>query len=266
MMDYFADHYGKRYKPNTRETVRRNTVHQFVDASIVVRNPDDPRRPTNSKDNRYQIEGMTLDLLRESGAPEWPAALETWLSNVTTLRERYAQERKMERIPLDLGSGKKISLSPGGQNELVKEIIEQFCPRYTPGGVPLYIGDTDEKHLYYDRLGLRGLGVEIEEHGKMPDLVVHDVRRGWLVLIEAVTSHGPVDFKRKEELERLFSGSTASLVLVTTFLNRGVLAKYLDKIAWETEVWVADAPDHMIHMNGIRYLGPYDKIGTSTSS
>lgn len=170
----------------------------------------------------------------------------------------------MERIPLDIG-GKELSLSPGGQNDLVKEIIEQFCPRYTPGGVLLYVGDTDEKWLHFDRDGLGGLGVEIEEHGKMPDLVVHDVRRDWLVLIEAVVSHGPIDYKRKEELERLFSGSSAGLVLVTTFLNRKALAKSLEKIAWETEVWVADAPEHMILLNGIRYLGPYDKTGCSGS-
>lgn len=169
----------------------------------------------------------------------------------------------MERIPLQLPSGDTISLSPGGQNELVKEIVEQFCPRYTPGGVPLYIGDTDEKWLYYKEAALGELGVEIEEHGKMPDLVVHDVRRGWLVLIEAVTSHGPIDYKRKEELETLFAGSTAGLVLVTTFLTRRALTKYFDNIAWETEVWIAEAPDHMIHFNGIRYLGPYDEIGPS---
>jgi hypothetical protein len=129
--------------------------------------------------------------------------------------------------------------------------------------VPLYIGDTDEKWLYFRDAELRELGVEIEEHGKMPDLVVHDVCRGWLVLIEAVTSHGPIDYKRKEELERLFAGSTAGLVLVTTFLTRRALTKYFDKIAWETEVWIAESPDHMIHFNGIRYLGPYDEIGPS---
>lgn len=142
---------------------------------------------------------------------------------------------------------------------LVKEIIDEFCPRYVPEGDPLYVGDTDEKWLYFKEEQLRELGVEIEEHGKMPDLVVHDVRRGWLVLIEAVTSHGPIDYKRKEELERMFAGSSAGLVLVTAFLDRKTLARYLDKIAWETEVSVADAPDHMIHLNGIRYLGPHDK-------
>jgi hypothetical protein len=123
----------------------------------------------------------------------------------------------------------------------------------------LYIGDADEKFATYDEAALGVLGVAIEQHGKMPDLVVHHVERDWLVLIEAVTSHGPVDAKRHEELRGLFAGSTAGLVFVTAFLNRGTLAKYLSEISWETEVWVAETPTHLVHFNGDRFLGPYPR-------
>ncbi|MFS2517149.1 MULTISPECIES: BsuBI/PstI family type II restriction endonuclease [Parabacteroides] len=27
-------------------------------------------------------------------------------------------------------------------------------------------------------------------------------------------------------------------------------------IAWETEVWIAENPGHMIHFNGDRFIGP----------
>lgn len=258
MMDYFAEHYGKRYAPNSRETVRRQSIHQFRDAGVVLQNPDNSERPTNSGKNRYQIEAGVLELLRLHGTSKWPTALQTYLNTARTLRERYAQERRMQRIPLSLPTGESITLSPGGQNVLVKEIVEQFCPRYTPGAVPLYIGDTDEKWLYFKEAKLRDLGVTIEEHGKMPDVVVHHVDRDWLVLIEAVTSHGPVDPKRREELQELFAGSRASLVLVTAFADRPSMGRYLSEIAWETEVWMADAPDHLIHFNGERFLGPYE--------
>jgi adenine-specific DNA-methyltransferase len=258
MMDYFAEHYGKLYKENTRESVRRQTIHQFRDAGIVLQNPDDPARATNSRYNRYQIEASALGLVRLFGTPGWPKALATYLSTVRTLSEQYAQQRQMQRIPLRLPTGEEISLSPGGQNVLVKEIIEQFCPLYTPGGIPLYIGDTDEKWLYFKEEELRDLGVTIPEHGKMPDVVVHHVEKDWLVLIEAVTSHGPVDPKRRRELRELFSGSRAGLVLVTAFADRASLGRYLSEIAWETEVWVADAPEHVIHFNGERFLGPYE--------
>jgi hypothetical protein len=96
----------------------------------------------------------------------------------------------------------------------------------------------------------------MDVHGKMPDVIVHYTEKNWLVLIEAVTSHGPIDPKRKAELETLFKGSSAGLVLVTTFLSRKAMVKYLPAISWETEVWVADTPSHMIHFNGERFLGP----------
>jgi hypothetical protein len=189
--------------------------------------------------------------------PETDGHLRRYLADVRTLAQRYAQARDMQRIPLDLASGATIRLSAGGQNVLIQRIINDFCPRFTPGAKPVYVGDSDKKWAYFDTEYLRSLGVAIEEHGKMPDVVVHFIKRNWLVLIEAVTSHGPVNPKRLTELKSLFAGSKAGLVFVTTFLNRRGLLKYLGAIAWETEVWVADTPDHMIHFNGERFLGPY---------
>ena len=163
----------------------------------------------------------------------------------------------MARIPVTLAPGKEISLSPGGQNILVKEIIDQFAPRFTSPGKFLYVGDTDEKFAYFNEQGLAALGVRLEQHGMMPDVIVHYTEKDWLVLVEAVTSHGPIDPKRREELKRLFGQSTAGLVLVTAFLTRKAMVQYLDQISWETEVWVAESPTHMIHFNGKRFLGPY---------
>lgn len=259
IMDWFAEHYGKKYAENTRESVRRQTIHQFLEAGIIVQNPDDPTRAVNSGKNVYQIESGALELLRTYGTKEWEKNLRTWLTSVETLKARYAKERNMARIPLTLATGEKIDLSPGGQNVLVKEIIEEFCPRFTPGAKPIYIGDTDTKWAYFDESALTALGVQVDSHGKMPDVVIHYTDRNWLVLIEAVTSHGPVDGKRHDELKRLFKDSKAGLVFVTAFLDRSAMVKYLGDIAWETEVWVADAPSHLIHFNGERFLGPYEQ-------
>jgi hypothetical protein len=97
----------------------------------------------------------------------------------------------------------------------------------------------------------------MDSHGKMPDLVVHRADKNWLLLIEAVTSHGPVSPKRLAELQHLFSKSSAGLVYVTTFLTRREMLKYLGDISWESEVWIAESPEHMIHFNGERFLGPH---------
>jgi hypothetical protein len=193
MMEFFADYYGRQYAPNTRETVRRHTVHQFVQAGLVIPNPDKPSRPTNSPKAVYQIDPTALQLLRAFGTLEWSAHLAEYLGSVDTLKRLYAREREATRIPVTLQNGATIHLSPGGQNILVKKILDDFCPLFTPGGRVIYVGDTEQKWAYFDPDALRALGVEIEEHGKMPDVVVHHTSKNWLVLIEAVTSHGPVN-------------------------------------------------------------------------
>lgn len=258
MMEFFEKHYGKKYAPNTREAVRRQTIHQFLDAGIVIANPDKPSRPTNSRKAVYQIETGLLDLIRLYGGTEWEKGLKTYLASVKTLKTKYAQERIIKRIPIQVAPGKQITLSPGGQNVLIKNIVDDFCSTFTAGGKLVYVGDTDNKWAYYDEELLRSLGVTIDAHGKMPDVVVYAEAKNWLVLIEAVTSHGPVSPKRRNELKALFKKSKAGLVFVTAFLDRRAMLKYLNDISWETEVWVADAPTHLIHFNGERFLGPYE--------
>ena len=257
IMDFARENYGTTYAPNSRETFRRQTMHQFVEAGIALYHPDKPDRPVNSPKAVYQIMPLLLDILRKLGTAEWDSALKEWSSQVQSLQARYAKDRDMAKIPLKLPNGKKIELSPGGQNVLVEQIIHEFCPRFAPNGVPLYIGDTEEKYAFFDKAGLTALGVEVDSHGKMPDVVIHYTEKNWLLLVEAVTSHGPVDGKRHDELKRLFKNSKAPLVFVTSFRNRSAMVRFLGDIAWETEVWVADAPSHMIHFNGERFLGPY---------
>jgi adenine-specific DNA-methyltransferase len=257
IMDFVAEHYGKKYKPNTRESVRRFTIHQFLDAALVVLNPDKPSRAINSADTVYQIEPGALALVRSFGTTNWEANLREYLISVKTLAMRYAREREIEKIPLNVAPGKAIMLSPGGQNPLIKKIVDAFCPRFTPGAKVIYVGDTDTKWGYFEEEEARRLDLHFDPHGKMPDVVVYYEAEGWLVLIEAVTSHGPVNPKRRGELEQLFRGCKRGLVYVTAFLDRSSLTRFLNDISWETEVWVADAPTHLIHFNGERFLGPY---------
>lgn len=257
MMEFSRQHYGKDYAPNTRETFRRQTMHQFVDAGLATYNPDKPERPVNSPKAVYQISSETLTLLKTYGAKSWDESLKHYLSLRETLAARYAKARQQELVPVHIANGKEIEISPGEHSDLIKAIVEDFAPRYAPGGVLVYVGDTGEKWGYFDDERLESLGVTVDSHGKMPDVIIYYAARNWLLLVESVTSHGPVDGKRHDELARLFSTCTAGLVYVTAFPSRAVMQRYLSEIAWETEVWVADAPSHLIHFNGDRFLGPY---------
>lgn len=258
IMDWAKRHYGADYAPNTRETFRRQTMHQFVAAGIALRNPDKPDRPTNSPATVYQVAPEVLDLLKTFGSRRWAGKLAAWLSSGPTLSQRYAKARDLECVPIQLAGKKTVELSPGAHSVLIKAIIEDFAPRFAPGSTLVYAGDTGKKWGYFDEAALNALGVTgIDSHGKMPDVVLHDRRRGWLFLVESVTSHGPVDAKRHEELSQLFGKSTAGLVFVTAFPDGVTYKKYALDIAWETDVWIAEAPGHMIHRNGSRFQGPY---------
>lgn len=258
IMDWAREHYDKGYAPNTRETVRRQTMHQFCDAGIALYNPDQPDRPVNSPKAVYQIEPAALALLRAFGTPAWHDALTHYLAERETLVARYAKEREQNRIPVRIAPGKDITLSPGEHSELIRAIVEDFAPRFAPDSVLVYAGDTGDKWGYFDAPLLAELGVNVGSHGKMPDVVLHYTAKDWLLLVESVTSHGPVDGKRHSELANLFAESSAGLVYVTAFPSRAIMSRYLADIAWETEVWVADAPSHLIHFNGARFLGPYN--------
>ncbi len=258
IIDWARECFGKEWKPNTREGIRRRTMHQFMAAGLVLYNPDKPNRPPNSPDAVYQIEPSALSLLQSFNTPAWAKNLTDYMALRESLAARYAAEREQNKIPVKLGNGGMLSLSPGAHSELIRDIIEDFAARFVPGGSLIYAGDTGDKVGYFDTEALRTLGVSLDKHGKLPDVVIYYPDKDWLLLIESVTSHGPVDGKRHDELAKLFASARPGLVYVTAFPTRRLMAKYLSEIAWETEVWVAEAPTHLIHFNGVRFLGPYE--------
>ncbi len=257
IMAWIRDHYARDYKPNTRETIRRQTLHHFVDAAFIEQNPDDPARPVNSPHSCYRIHPTALEVARCWGEREFAERIQAYVDDKPGLREKYAQARELHRIPVTLPSGEAFTLSPGGQNPLIKAMIEEFCARYLPGGHVLYVGDAGAKWAVFEEARLNEIGVTIDQHGKMPDLVVYSPAKDWLVLLEAASSHGPVDSNRQSELATLFAGSRAGLVYVSCFPSRAEMRKCLGQIAWETEAWCADSPTHLIHFNGERFLGPH---------
>jgi hypothetical protein len=260
ILDFVAEAYGVRYAPNTRETIRDDAVKFFVEEGLLLRNPDDQNRPTNSMKTVYQIEPSALAMLRKVGTSRWASALKTYLASRKSIKDEIARKRTLARVPVTLPDGSQVALSPGGQNPLIKAIIEHFCPGFAPGGMVLYIGDTENKFVHLEANSLASLGVTLDSAAKIPDVIVHYTGKNWLLLIEAVTSAGPVDGKRRKELKELFTGCKAGLVFVTAFETRRTMQSFLSHIAWESEVWIAEDPAHMIHFNGERFLGPYPDV------
>ena len=257
MMDFARNNYGADYAPNTRETFRRFSMHQMVQAGIALYNPDMPDRPTNSPKAVYQISPAALQVVKAYKTRTWSRKLAAFKKSVSTLVEQYAQERQMDMVQVRVRDGQAISLSPGKHNDLIRLIIEDMAPRFMPDATLVYIGDTGDKWGFFDRELAAQLGLSVEEHGKMPDVVLWYEAQKWLVLVESVTSHGPVDSKRHIELKTLFASASADTVYISAFPDKRTFARFASDVAWETEVWVADNPTHMVHFNGSRFLGPY---------
>jgi len=258
ILDFARQKLQRNYAENSRESFRKYSVKQLVAAGVLLHNPDKPDRDVNSSDNCYQVSSHALELFRLYGSKAWADALQTYLLNGKTLAAKYAAGREVVRLPLRIKGGLEVKLSAGGHSELIISIIEEFGSIFLPGGELVYVGDTGKKWGYFDAECLYSLGVKVGAHGKMPDVVIYDRARNWLILAEAVTSGGPVDGGRHQELAELFKDSKAGLVFVTAFPDRGaIFRRFLSTVAWETEVWCASDPTHMIHLNGIRFLGPY---------
>ncbi len=259
IINFIKENYQREYAPNSRESIRRQTIHQFIQAGLIIPNPDEPR-PVNSPNYVYTISENTLHLLKSFNSKSWENNLKKYLANIKTLVSIYQQKREMERISIRVSEEVQLYLSAGGQNKLIEKILNEFCAYFAQKGELIYIGDAKTKWSYFDKKLLATIGIKLKDyHGKMPDLIIYMKEKKWLILIEAVTTHGPIDPKRKIELEEIFGKGRAGLVFITAFMNKKTMTKYLEKIAWETEIWVADNPTHLVHLNGKRFLGPYEK-------
>lgn len=257
IMPFVKNEYKKDYAPNTRETFRRQVLHQFVQARIVDYNPDKPNLPVNSPNAHYAISKEAIEVIKTFKTKKWHESIRRFNTKVGKLSEIYAKEREINLIPLKLSNGKILKLSAGKHNQVQAAIVEQFAARFIKDGVLVYLGDTANKNLHVDEQTLSRLGIPINRHSKLPDVVIYEPKRNWLFLIEAVTSHGPISPKRLVELEKFLKNCKAGKIYVTAFPDFTEFKKHSKEIAWETEVWLVEAPDHMIHFNGNRFIGHY---------
>ena len=255
IIEFLTLNYNITYAENSRESIRRQTLHQFEQAGLIERNRDDKSRPTTSPKTVYSITPELLNVIKKYKTKEWENKLIDFTSKRVKLVERYNKKIELQKIPLII-NGKEFKLSAGKHNEVQVAIVREFAERFAKGSELLYLGDTEKKDLFYNIDILTKIGILFDKHNKLPDVVIYDEDKNWLYLIEAVTSHGPISPKRIVELEKLLKNCNIGKVYVTAFADFSDFKKYSKDIAWETEVWIVEFPDHMIHFNGDRFLGP----------
>lgn len=256
VINFVSENYGVTYAENSRETFRKQAIHHFRNAALIEDNGVD----TNNPNYRYRITDEFLSVIRGlrvrgGNMCKNNEALTQFLSKHKTLSEIYASKKKMQKMPVRINN-KDFTFTTGKHNQLQKSIIEEFAPRFAPKSECLYVGDTTEKDMVKNDEKLAELGFNISIHDKMPDVVLYCEDKNWIYFVEAVTSVGPMSPNRIMEIESMTTGVTAGKIYVTAFLDFATFKKFSDQLAWETEVWIADMPEHMIHLNGDKFLGP----------
>jgi putative type II site-specific deoxyribonuclease len=251
IISYLSENYNINYAENSRETIRKQVLHHFNNAAFIENN----NKSTNSPNYKYRLTHEFLELIRTYSTKSWDLTKKNFLENHKTLVEKYTTKRELTKIPVVINN-ENLTFSKGEHNQLQKLIIEEFGPRFAPGAECLYVGDTIKKDLVKENKKLEELGLSITTNDKMPDVILYLEDKRWLYFIEAVTSVGPMDYKRIEEIKELTKNVEVGIIYVTAFLDFKTYKKFSEKLAWDTEVWIANSPEHMIHLNGDRFLGP----------
>lgn len=253
---WMNDHLGENISSGSYDDIRRKDLLHAVEVGIVLKSAGNEAAATNDGTRGYAVNPDFADLIKSFGTERWSAELEKFNEGRELLAEQLRQRRQMLMMPVKVNN-EEIKLGPGEHNEIQKAIIEQFLPRFGHSPEVLYVGDTEDKGLYMDNEAIQNLGFFELSHDKLPDVLAYSQQKNWVFVIEAVHSANPIDSLRKMTIERLAVNCTADLVFVTAFLNRAGFRKFAAQIAWETEVWIAEEPDHMIHFNGDKFLGPH---------
>lgn len=251
IMEFIKENYKIVYAENSRETFRKQALHHFRISALI----EDNSVATNSPNYRYRITKEALILIKSYKKNDWNKNLNKYLSKHDKLIKIYENKRKLVKMPIKI-NGEEFEFSTGKHNELQKAIIEEFAPRFAPNSIVVYVGDTKDKDLYKDKNILKELHIAMGEHEKLPDVILYQKEKRWVYFIEAVTSVGPISPKRMVEIGEMTSECGYGKIYITAFLDMKTFKKFAEDLAWETEVWLAEMPDHMIHLNGDNFMGP----------
>ena len=255
IINYVNNHFGENISSGSYDDIRRKDLKLLTVAEVVLQSS--PNSATNDSTRGYTINPTYAELIRNFGSKDWEKMVSSKLINIDSLSKKLKREREIAKVNVVLPSGGALTFSAGEHNDLQKAIIEDFLQRYGQGAEVLYVGDTSDKYLYLDKEKLEELNFFEISHEELPDVIAYSKKKNWLFLIEAVHSSGPISELRLIQLQKLTKDCKAEIVYVTAFLNRLKFRQFMTDIAWETEVWIADNPDHLVHFNGDKFLGPY---------
>ena len=255
IINFWNNFYKLDISLSSYDDVRRKNLVYLIEAGLVLRSANDPDANTNDPTRRYAISQAGVDILHRFGESGWEEYVDQFKDKCGDLRQKLQRNRQRTMIPVKLPNKQELFLAPGRHNVLQKAIVEEFLPRFAPSSEILYLGDTTRKRLFIRERLLQEMGFSNLDRSLLPDIIAYFKKKNWLLIIEAVHSSNPISQLRHLDLERLTAGCQTDRIFVSVFQNREEIRKWLVEISWETEVWLVDEPDHLIHFDGEKFLG-----------
>ena len=254
IIEFENKYYSENISSGSYDDIRRKDLILLVSAGIVFNSCMLEEKATNNPTRGYGLNPLFASLIKAYGKSNWEVELNKFLFENKSLKEEMEHRRNLQKIPVALPSGENIELSFGEHNLLQKEIVENFLTKFGFNSQVLYIGDTTNKFLYKDDKKLEELKCFNIKHEELPDVIAYSKDKNLLFLCEAVHSAGPMSEIRVRKLKEQLNKCTAEIIFITAFLTKKDFKKWILDIAWETEVWIAETPEHMVHFNGYKFL------------
>lgn len=249
---------GRWYEENTREPIRDETLREFLQLGAVIERPG---LPTTSPRPRYALASDFTELFspRLAGTP-LTAAIEAWQeANITpAARARVALARKGvgasdEGVLVTLPNGETRRLTAGPSSILTRAVVEQFAPRFLQRPAVILLSESAQKATFRDEELCRAIGLDLNVSETLPDLILADLGTEPLLLLfaECVVTDGPVNERRRRELENLarqagFDPRHCAHVTIFPDRAKSRFRRMAASLAWGSFAWFATEPDHLI--------------------
>lgn len=240
---------GKKVAENTREAYRKTSLAPLMNYGIVVRH----QLTTNDPNTYYRLHPDFARLFLERNNGEQNKLINQLQRQLIKRKAKRALQNK--DIPVRISSGQVFYLGPGEHNLLEKSVVEVFGHAFLNEPQVVYLGETSPRKGYQNRTLMRRLNLPIDTAASLPDVILFSETDLHLVIIEVVTSSGPVNSIRLEQLQKFTKGPRKlgiKTTYVSAFPSRAVFRKFVEDIAWGSSVWIENEPNNIVHFEGMK--------------
>lgn len=250
ILNFARDVIKKRVAENTRESYRKTSLAPMMSFGVIVRHQLSPRDPNTY----YRLHPDFARILSESDNKERDKLISGFQAQHKIKERAVKSELLKGNVLIEIGDKKTFSLSPGAHSLLEKSIVEIFGHAFLRDPQVVYLGDANPKRSYQNRIVMRRLNFPINIALPLPDVILFSAEESRLVIVEAVSTSGPVNSIRLEQLQKFTKGPRKlgyRISYISAFPSRSIFRKFVEEIAWGSSVWIENEPHNIVHFEEI---------------